>query len=387
MWNQGYSHSNSFNSCGINIKSTPTTTVSLYKYYALSIFMVDSHNAFSILSIDRGMLYYCKWSMHEIFSFCDLRIYFPSAATASLDRFTALVQQINTSGAIEHKAHHNSLCSELHPSILNPSRPNGQSGSVYPSNTNSRSKRQYQLHNDSDVTPRNLRMEIDKSSEEQCGGVQASQILAVALTDETKKSTACIAEVSSFPKVGMSELPCTRSLEKTNARTETAIACLADVPEDADNHGNENYGIQKMTTMDEVVVSSPLSRRLHQRLKHESVIELKRILEIPISSNDVCKQILTCEEQLDDQLQSPTSQFYLSSPVVRHAQRRLGDIWQLMEEFGTGSAFIDAAVSGVTLRKKKSQDKQPPTEGMASEITEKANTEKTKKEKVGCLVQ
>lgn len=115
-----------------------------------------------------------------------------------------------------------------------------------------------------------------------------------------------------------------------------------------------SFSTLKTQGMDDntVTISSPLSKRLFKHLKNECVMNLTKMLRTPITEHNTWKDILS-EEELLGETMSPNTRVFLSSPVIRHSQKHLGDLWQLMEEFGTGSEFIDAAVSGVTPDRRK----------------------------------
>lgn len=96
------------------------------------------------------------------------------------------------------------------------------------------------------------------------------------------------------------------------------------------------------------VVASPLSQRALQIVRRQSVIELKRALSEP-------EKFLPLDDSAD-----PSESVAFSSPVSRHAQKRLGDFWVMMEQVGIGKRFVEAAEAG-KIAKAKRKPLKPPT--------------------------
>lgn len=83
---------------------------------------------------------------------------------------------------------------------------------------------------------------------------------------------------------------------------------------------------------DDGIVKSPLSRRLLNLVRKQSVEQLRRALSQPVPE----------EYRQNDFPRSA----HFSSPVVRRAQKRLGELWRLMDDVGIGNAFVTAALQG-----------------------------------------
>lgn len=84
------------------------------------------------------------------------------------------------------------------------------------------------------------------------------------------------------------------------------------------------------------VIGSPLSRRFSFMVRKQSVARLRHVLSLPVPTQ------YTREDAKTDA--SEKSVAYYSSPVIRRAQRRLGELWALMDDVGVGTSF------GIALR-------------------------------------
>jgi hypothetical protein len=72
-----------------------------------------------------------------------------------------------------------------------------------------------------------------------------------------------------------------------------------------------------------------LNKKLISIIRKETIKRMGKIFTSPIQ-NDIPLEM------------DSTSLKYYSSPVIRRAQRRLGDIWNLMDEFGSGDQLVEA---------------------------------------------